>query len=335
MLSSVTQFFLGSANRKSSDRNVDEEIRFNEEVRAYKERFDEEKRVDEQARAYAKLAMARKYKAEEKAKAQINAEQALQVQALVTKYLPIDAKYYPLILKTAEDYSKKGYDLTCPINVILLHSQQAILDYKAIDNKLEAVAQNLGSIEFQRWCNKDVAHNSMILNLHAAMANIPTLVISPLINGEKGKIGFTVSMWEAQTDQMPFIRPLFSLDCDTLRLRNKDTEYKEHIQNQITNVSTVIAGCARDTYMLLTQGLPPTLCGYLEAHEEVARWLLLPENEEVVQFVLGEYNACAQQLSGDKFPKGLLKREEVAMLAEMAEEACEELNTIFCKKLTD
>ena len=329
------QLFLGSANRKSSSKQLDEDTRFNEEMRDYKERFDKEKRVKELAIAYEKLTTARKYKAEEKAKAQVNAEKAQQVQTLVTKYLPIDVKYYPLVLKKAEDYSNRGYDMTCPINAILLHTQQALLDYNVIDNKLDDVTKELGGIEFQRWCKKDVAHNSMILNLHAAMANIPTLVISPCVNGEKGKINFTVSMWEAQTDQMPLMRPLFSLDCDTLRLQNKDTAYKEHIQNQITNVSTVIAGCARDTYMLLTQGLPPTLCGYLESHEEVTRWLLLPENKEVMRFILGEYNACAQQLSGSEFTKGLAKGEHVAMLAEMAEEACDELNTVFRKRLTD
>lgn len=97
--------------------------------------------------------------------------------------MPIKQKVMPQILDAAMRYKVLGYNSDCPLNVVLLHTTQAALDYNDICNKLDKNQMQLGNLVYRRWCDKDVAHNSAILNLHAIMSNIPTLVISPFFQG--------------------------------------------------------------------------------------------------------------------------------------------------------
>lgn len=326
LISSTLQTVFGFDRRNQQEIQTDIAQRHQLELRAAREEFQDELEAQKIADMRTKMAVARKYRCEERYDQTVLQHKTEELREFFMKYLPIKKRCIPILLEEANHYKALGYDSNCPLNVILLHTRQVELDYDEICDKLDKAVPFLGSIVYQRWCDKDVAHNSAILNLHAIMGNIPTVVISPYY--WNGAIHFTASMWEAQSEAKPMIRPLFSIECPQEFLcagQRFTKEGKKAIQERITLISIIVSGCARDSYMLMTQGLTPTLPLYLKENPNVVKELVKPENKEILAFMLGEYTATKALLTGAECTSKLLTTEEMDTLASKAKSAEKEI----------
>lgn len=334
LISSTLQTVFGFDKRSEQERQADIAEQHQIELRKAKEEFQDEMEAQKIADMRAKMAIARKYRSEERFQQTILQHKTKELKEFFMKYLPIKRKCISTLLDEAEIYKKLGYNANCPLNVILLHTRQSELDYNEICDVMDNAAPTLCNIVFQRWCDKDVAHNAGILNLHAIMGNIPTVVISPYYQG--GAIHFTASMWEAQSETKPMIRPLFSIECpqEYLAKGQKFTpDGRKAIQERITLVSTIVSGCARDSYMLMTQGLTPTLPVFLKENPDVLNELLKPEYKEVSAFMINEYAAASSLLRGSDCASKLLSQEEMNSLASKVESAERELLRLTKKSI--
>ena len=322
-ISSTLQTVFGIQRRNELERTAEESQRLAEDLRIAREQVDSELEDLKIKELQAKMIVARKYRAEEKYEVNKLNEMASEVRLYFNKFLPIDGAMLPVILDTAHDYRVRGYDFNCPLNVVLLHAGQSLINYESINDKLEKLEAELGNVVFRRWCNKNIGRNGAILNLNYVMANIPTLVISPCMQG--GMIHFTVSMWEAQSGQKPLIRPLFSLGCNKEELKSE--EGKARIESNMVFVTTVITGCARDSYMLMSLGCRPTFPRYLEKHPDVKKMLGLPIYKDVKQFVIDEYASAVKQLGSHGCQSGLLTSTEMSSLTSMASKALTKISS--------
>ena len=322
LISSTLQTVFGFDRRSEQEKQLDITEQHQLELRHAKEEFQDELEAQKVADMRAKMAIARRYRSREKFEQTVLQHKTDELRDFFTKYLPIKKKCIPILLEEAESYKQLGYDSSCPLNVVLFHTRQNELNYDEICDNMDKSTQWLGNIVYRRWCDKDIAHNSGILNLHAIMGNIPTLVISPFF--QSGAIHYNASMWEAQSDAKPLIRPLFSIECpqEYIGMGHHFTqEGKRAIQDQISFISTIISGCARDSYMLITQGLTPTLPLYLKHNPSVVLALSRPENREVRQFMIDEYASAAALLSSSECNSRLLSQNEMTLLAQTAKEA--------------
>ena len=321
LICSTLQTVFGYDRRKEQDKQADLTQQHQLELRKAKEEFQDELEAQKVADLRAKMAVARKYRAEEKFDQTVLQHKTEELKAFFFKCLPIKQIAIPQLLDAAKNYKAQGYDSSCPLNVVLLHTKQAALDYNDICNELDKTQMQLGNVIYRRWCDKDVAQNSAILNLHAIMSNIPTLVISPFF--QCGSIHFTVSMWEAQSEAKPMIRPLFSIQCPSeyLAPHQKFTaEGKKKIQERIT-------------LMLMTQGQTPTLPTFLRNNPTILKSLLGEENKELCTFMLNEYKSMNELLDKADCPSHLLTKEEVKQLAIEAKKASGELQSLTHKSL--
>ena len=329
LISSTLQAVFGFDRRSQQEQQADLMKQHQLELIKMKEEFQDGLEKQKNADMRAKMAIARRYRCEEKFAQTELQYKTDELRLFFMKYLPIMPQSIPLLINEAEQYRQKGYDASCPLNVILLHTRHDDLDYNEIYDELEKTAHTINNIIFQRWCNKDAAHNSSILNLHAIMGNIPTLVISPYY--QAGEIHFSVSMWEAQSQTKPMIRPLFSITCNKSEYLNgkKFSEIgRKIIQERILLYSTIISGCARDSYMLMTQGLPPTLPLYLKKSPAVANAVLQPENTDLYKFMISEYKAAQFLLANADCESRLLTKDQMIYLSEKAKDAHQELLNI-------
>lgn len=324
-ISSTLQTVFGIQRRTEMERSAEENQRLADDMRVARDLVDKELEDLKAKELQAKMIVARKYRAEEKYEANKLNEMASEVKLYFSKFLPIDSSMLPVILDTAAEYKARGYDSQCPLNVVLLHAGQNIVNYESVNNRLEKIGIELGNVVFRRWCNKNVGRNGAILNLNYVMANIPTLVISPCMQG--GVIHFTVSMWEPQSGQKPLIRPLFSLECDQNELNSQSG--KKQLEDSIVFASTVITGCARDSYMLMSLGRKPSFPVFLEKHADVKKLLSLPKYLDVKQFVVDEYAAAVRYLGKDGCKSGLLTETEMSNLTSMASKALTKISANF------
>lgn len=334
LISSTLQTVFGFDKRSEQEKQADISEQHQLELRKAREEFQDDLEAQKIADMRTKMAIARKYRCEEKFAQTILKDKTTELQEFFMKYIPIKRKMLETLLKEEEKYKRLGYDARCPLNVILFHTRQGELNYDEICDSLDETTHIFGNIVYRRWCDKEVAHNAAILNLHAAMVNIPTLVISPYYQG--GAIHFNASMWEAQSETKPLIRPLFSIKCpqEYIGKGQKFTlEGKKVIQERISFISTVVSGCARDSYMLMTQGLTPTFPSYLKNNPNVVKMLINPEYEEVYAFIINEYTAAKSLLSETKCSSKLLTQEEMFTLASKAEQAKQEILKLTKKSI--
>lgn len=329
LISSTLQTVFGFEKRSDLDKQADLNREHQRVLVEAKEKFQDEQKAQEYANLRAKMAVQRRYRAEEKYDQTVLQHRTTELKTYFSNCLPIDQKVIPLLLDAAKDYKTLGYNVQCPLNVVLLHTRQSALKYDEIFDELDRTQMVLGNLVFRRWCDKDIARNSAILNLHAIMSNIPTLVISPYFQG--GTFHFTASMWEAQSDSKPMIRPLFSVPCPNKYIApgHKFTEEgRKAIQKQMTLISTIISGCARDSYMLMTQGCTPTLPMFLKKNPDVLKSLIQSENKELCSFMVNEYKSMQDVLLNPDCPSKLLTKEEIGILGKIATEANSEIKLL-------
>lgn len=327
VISSALQFVFGKERRDEQERSNLKNQEFQEWMTKQKNDFEDELNELKIQWMQEKLQFQKTARAEQKYASKELGYKTEEVKLFFQKYLPIESKCLPILNNIAKQYRKDGYTPMCPLNVILLHSLQDKIDYNVINNNIEQSQKSIGNFVVQRWCRKDVAHNSAILNLHAVMENIPTLVISPFHYGDK--LHFNVAMWEAQADTKPLVRPAFSVDCNLDIL--KTSEGKAEIQKKIGFISTVLSGCARDSYMLFSFGMEPAFPSFLknEENHELLEYLKKDECEEIRQFILREY-ASASKLLLDMDTNDT---EAMALLANQADKALVALSKTMNQKL--
>lgn len=119
-------------------------------------------------------------------------------------------------------------------------------------------------------------------------------------------------MWDAQCETKPLVRPLFSIDCDFMQLKTSD--YRKMFQQKLTMITTVISGCARDSYVLLAHGLTPTFPKVLQGDESLRKMLLAKENKPVLDFILNDYRNTIQSLTKLESPKRIFTDDERTFL---------------------
>lgn len=171
LISSTLQSVFGYDRRKEQDKQADIAQQHQLELRKAKEEFQDELEAQKVADMRAKMAVARKYRAEERFEQTVLQHKTEELRTYFMKCLPIKQKVISQLLDAAKSYKALGYNSDCPLNVVLLHTKQAALDYNDICNELDKTQMQLGNLVYRRWCDKDVAHNSAILNLHAIMSN--------------------------------------------------------------------------------------------------------------------------------------------------------------------
>lgn len=322
LISSTLQTIFGFDRRSEQEIQADLAEQHQIELRRMKDDFQDQLEKQKIADMRAKMMLARKYRCEEKFEQTVLQHKTEELRKFFMDYLPIKRKCVATLIEEAEKYKSLGYDSRCSLNVILLHTRQKEIDYNEICDSLDKAALSLGNIVYRRWCDKDVAHNSGILNLHAVMGNIPTVVISPYY--QAGTIHFNVSMWEAQSETTPMIRPLFSIKYPQEYIgvgKNFSEQGKKDVQESISLISLIVSGCARDSYMLMTQGLDPTFPLYLKNNPDIVNKLIKSENREVCEFLLNEYHSAKSLLGGRECVSKLLTKEEMNTLATKAEMA--------------
>lgn len=324
LITSFLQFTFGKMRRKEMDINFDQNKQFILEMQKLKNEFQSEQEARNHAAIRAKMQMARKYRAEEKYELFKLNDLKKEVERFINNYLPIDSSCLSTLLATAKQYKELGYNSDCPINILLFRTESKRLNFDRIANKLDKTASEIGNIIFRNWCTQDIVGNSAIYNLHAAMSNIPTVVISPYIHCNS--IHFSVSMWEAQSEEWPMIRPLFTLPLNQKLMETN--EGRIQIEDILFQVSTLISGCARDSYMLLTQGLSPTLPNYLEHHPEVASCLLKDEYKDIRSYLSEEYRYASINLSRISESSSLLSKDEMLTLSGIASTAADKISML-------
>lgn len=332
LISSTLQSVFGFDRRRDQEKQADLARRHQIELTKAKEEFQDSIEIQKVVGMRAKMAVARQYRAEEKFQQLVLQHRTEELRAFFMRCLPIKQQAIPILLEAARSYKDAGYDDSCPLNVVLLRTKQDALNYDDIFNELDRSRDQLCNIEYRRWCDRDIAHNSAILNLHAVMSNIPTLVISPYFQG--GYIHYTASMWEAQSEARPLIRPLFSMPCpiEYIAPGKGFTEVgRKAIQQQITLISTIVSGCARDSYMLMTQAKTPTLPSFLLNNPDILGKLVSGANRQLCTFMLNEYTSMHQLLSKADCPSKLLSQAEMKLLADVAEGASNKLQCIIKK----
>lgn len=327
MITSATQAVFGSMRRNEMDEAYELNEKFALDMQAMKEQFQSEQEEKKYDDLRAKMLVARKYRAEEKLETSKFNELKKEFETFVSDYLPIDEANFQVLIETAKEYRDKEYNAECPINILLLKTESRKLTYSRIWDKIENIESEIGNVKLRRWCDRDTMGNCAILNLHTAMTGIPTVVISPYILN--GAIHFTAAIWEANETIGPMIRPMFSIPVNSELLKTADG--RRQIEDKISLASTIIAGCARDCYMLSTQGATPTLPAYLEKHPDVKSTLQLEEYREMVSSICNEYIETTKLLTATGRKSGLLSNDEKLVLADMASKASQSISMLSLK----
>lgn len=250
-----------------------------------------------------------------------------EMEAFFKSYLPISPNIIKTVMHTAERYKRLGYSQNqCPLNVLVLHTKHNELNkYVDVYDYLDNLKEQIGNVTFPRWCEKNAEQNVAILNLHAVMKNIPTVVISPYYHQSQSKMLFTVAMWDAQSDVKPLIVPVFTMPCDAECFSTNEIGKKKELLSKMSMVSALLSGCARDIYSLYAFGAQPTLPLVLGNNKELITLLQQNEMSELRRVLLNEYDVAFKSLS--------TQSDLVKSLAPMASDAHAQIKKMCNSKL--
>lgn len=315
---SALQYVLGVGKRKDNEAQQLEKENFEKELIRAKEEFSDELEAEKLALTRAKMKVARQYKAIE-AKDRM---ELTQKRPQLVKFLKEDCPIRPDMLKTLSDLADASVQIEsqggiAKLNVIMLlpHSD---IDKDNVNDSLEMIVEQLGSVKFINWAYKPASGNGSLLNLNVIMRDVPTLVISPRYIAADKKIYLSAALWDSNSERHPYIRPLFSMDFDHKLLH--EPAHQKRLSNQLVFAATMISGCARDSYMLMTHGLPPTLPTLIKNNEWLRVGFTSPECAEITRFVLKEYKSNLTSLLAQK-PKDDEAQQSIALLAHEASAA--------------
>lgn len=296
---SITSTIMGIGNRSQQEINAEENQLFQIELENLRAEFQDNAEKEKAARMRARMAVLRNHRLKEAAMSHEVQLNSIQIQEFVKHYFPI----YPAYLFTLIEDAKKdiGKYYVRP-NVILLHTLQTSLDYHIIEEKIGVFCKEIRDVNFrQEYCMKDVGGNSTLLNLHAVLGSTPTIVISPYYI--KDVIYVNAAIWEPQSLQ-PYIKPIFSFNCERNRLRNNDLEYKKQIEDKLVTVASLFTAVARDSYMAITYGKEPLLDKLLqmEKFSYIKSSLSDKEFKPLLEFLKREYLGTAKLISERMLP---------------------------------
>lgn len=320
---SALQYVLGIGKRKDNDEQQRIKENFEEQLLQAKEEFSDEMEAEKLALTKAKMQVARQYKAiEAKDRMELS-----QKRPQLVKFLKEDCPIKPDMLKALTDLADESVQIEseggiAKLNVIMLLPHPDI-DKDKVNDSLELMLEQLGAVKFINWAYKPASGNGLLLNLNVIMRDVPTLVISPRYIVADKKIYLSAALWDSNSERHPYIRPLFAMDFDHKLLRNPDGQKK--LSNQLVYAATMITGCARDSYMLMTHGLPPTLPTLIKNNKWLCKGFTSPECADITRFVLNEYRSNLTSLLAQK----PVEEEAQQSIALLANEASAALTTIM------
>lgn len=298
-ISSITQGIFAGDRRSMQEQMNQDNMEFETMINKRHELYDEDMMAHRREWMRERLSEMRKTRAQQNfALHKLNLE-SIEVEAFIKKYLPIcDNAIHPL-LSMADTYKKNDYSQEkCPLQILLLHTKYRELNkYIDVHDYLDELKGQIQNVEFPRWCEDNAEQNSSILNLHAIMKNIPTVVISPYYQVSTHQLLFTMAMWEAQTDTKPLIMPIFSMECDPDSFLDKHNDKKKKLIDIISKVCALLSGCARDIYMLYAFASKPTLPSVLHHNSELANLLKDDKMAELKKVIINEYFVAAESLN--------------------------------------
>lgn len=325
-ISSITQGIFASDRRSLQEQMTQDNMDFQKWLNEYQEQSDLEMMEQRRRWMREKLVTMRQQRAEQNfAMHQLKLD-TTEMQAFFKSYLPISPNTIKTLIHTSNEYKERGYSQDCcPLNILILHTKHTELNkfvdvYEYLDNLQEQIC----NVTFPRWCEKNAEQNVAILNLHAVMKNIPTVVISPYYQEPNDSMLFTVAMWDAQSDVKPLIIPIFSMPCNAA-FSITEFDKKKELLNNMSMVSALLSGCARDIYALYAFGAQPTLPSVLRQNKELVDLLQQKEMLELRKVLFSEYDVAFKALS--------TQSDSVKSLAPMASDALVEIKNLCNSKL--
>lgn len=310
---SISSTLLGWNNRRLQDKAHERNQEFQLEMERARHITDDERMQEDIAFKRRMVALAREQR-QETSRQSFNAQmQAIELKYYLQYCWPLD----PLLPQTI--LHEIGNDATSAaprLNVILMHAPLLPLRaYGADANIADAqiykeleymIKKNdvplIGNVDFRKdACLKpDLSGgNASIMNIHFLMSQMPTLVISPQYRD--GKMYLSGAVWESQASR-PFIRPLLNFDYNPIEAEANFAYRNEVIELLHTSVS-VITGAVRDSYMLLTQGIKPTLSRLLNDKEHAEMKRLVMGNTALKAFVKAESDNILEALDEKNTPQ--------------------------------
>lgn len=329
IFNSALQFLLGIGRRNSAD----EQQRINEifelQMAQAKEEFSDEMEAKKIALTRAKMQLARQYKAIETKDRLALSQKRPQLIKYLREDLPIDPSMLKRLTQLADeskDMEARGF--IAPINVLMLYPLREV-GQSVINDSLKDYYGQMGCMTLRDWTIRQAGGNTTLYNLNVIMRDMPTLVLSPRYIEDEKKIYFSAALWDSDSERHPYIRPLFSMDFDHKLLFDEDGKFsvegRKKLDERILFASAVVSGCARDSYMLMTHGLPPTLPSILNNDSWLKGKLLQPESRDIASFVLNEYRSNLLALESQSENKDDESIKELSMIASKSIESIEKL----------
>lgn len=314
-ISSIIQGIFADDRRSLQEQMAQDNMEFEAMINARHESYDADMISHRREWMHQRLTEMRRTRAEQCFASHKLQLDTIEVEAFIKQYLPISDNAIQPLLTMADTYKKNGYSQEkCPLQILLLHTKHRELNkYIDVYDYLDEIKGQIQNVEFPRWCEENAEQNVSILNLHAIMKNIPTVVISPYYQASTNQLLFTVAMWEAQANTKPLIIPVFSMECDPASFIDKNPEKKKELLNRVSWVCALLSGCARDIYMLYAFASKPTLPSVIFKNKELANLFKDNKMYELKKVILNEYAVAAKTLNG--------QCEHIKSLAPLASEA--------------
>ena len=315
---SISSAVLGAVTRKARDKANERNELFQKELRHAQELTDEKRLQEEMAFKRHLLDLSRQYHREETAIQFINKLKLDELKYYIQNSWPLD----PLLPGFLIDEIKNNREELHPkLNVILLQTQ--LLPLRKLGGANEQDAELYRGLEYaimrkdvpaikDLMYHKDAGFkdptrgvairtggNAIIMNIHFLMNQLPTLIISPQYRD--GEMFFNGAVWESLSTR-PLIRPLFSFEYDIIEA-NTNHEYRDSQMRKFRAAVSIIMGCVRDSYIMLTQGGSPTLPIWLNDREHTEIKQLVSKDERMKSFIRQENIAIISALDYSKNPK--------------------------------
>lgn len=300
IFNSSIQYLLGIGRRDTVEEQHEINNNFELELLKAKEEFNNEMEATKLAMTRAKCKIARRYKAiETKDRLSLN-----QKRPQLIKFLKEDLPLDPSLLNSLGICAEKSKELEekgaiAPLNVVLLMPIRE-LDKETINSYVEENFEKIGDIKLLPWTIRLASGNASLFNMNVLMRDIPTLVISPRYIESDCKVYFSAALWNSNSENSPYIRPIFEIDFDHKLLFDKDGKFSKdgqrNLGEKIAIAASIVAGCARDTFMLMNYGKTPTLPKLLFSNTEFCKQLFTSDFTPVRNFVLNEYTNCLKSL---------------------------------------
>lgn len=310
---SISSTLLGWNNRRLQDKAHERNQAFQLEMERARHITDDERMQEDIAFKRRLIALAREQR-QETSRQSFNAQmQAIELKYYLQYCWPLD----PLLPQTIlHEIRNEATSIAPRLNVILMHAPLLPLraygtDANAADaqiyKELEyTIKKNdvplIGNVDFRKdACLKpDLSGgNASIMNIHFLMSQMPTLVISPQYRD--GKMYLSGAVWEPQASR-PLIRPLLNFDFSPVKAE-KDIGYRHKVIELLHTSISVITGTVRDSYMVLTQGVKPTLPNLLNDKGHADMKQLVMNNVELKAFIKGENDNMLAALDEQNTPQ--------------------------------